>query len=208
MSSEQIGFLGLGLMGHGMAKNIVEKGYPLTVLGHRNRAPVEDLVKRGAKEAKSAREKALRLAGRMIEWDPAVRCGQGLEIARDILASGRALRRMNAIIAAQGATGFDYRHPALGERSFEVLAPASGVVTLINNQQLARIAGHAGAPKVKSAGVDLCCKLGQTVARGEVLYRVYARYPADLEFARKACQTSSGYAIGAAQDVPQVSVEF
>jgi thymidine phosphorylase len=73
---------------------------------------------------------------------------------------------------------------------------------------LARIAGHAGAPKVKSAGVDLCCKLGQTVARGEVLYRVYARYPADLEFARKACQTSSGYAIGAAQDVPQVSVEF
>ena len=154
------------------------------------------------------REKALRLAGRMIEWDPAVRGGQGLEIARDILASGRALRRMNAIIAAQGATGFDYRHPALGERSFEVLAPASGVVTLINNQQLARIAGHAGAPKVKSAGVDLCCKLGQTVARGEVLYRVYARYPADLEFARKACQTSSGYAIGAAQDVPQVSVEF
>ncbi len=154
------------------------------------------------------REKALRLAGRMIEWDPAVRCGQGLEIARDILASGRALRRMNAIIAAQGATDFDYRHPALGERSFEVLAPASGVVTLINNQQLARIAGHAGAPKVKSAGVDLCCKLGQTVARGEVLYRVYARYPADLEFARKACQTSSGYAIGAAQDVPQVSVEF
>jgi 3-hydroxyisobutyrate dehydrogenase-like beta-hydroxyacid dehydrogenase len=43
-------------MGHGMAKNIVEKGYPLTVMGHRNRAPVEDLLKRGAKEAKSAKE--------------------------------------------------------------------------------------------------------------------------------------------------------
>jgi 3-hydroxyisobutyrate dehydrogenase-like beta-hydroxyacid dehydrogenase len=39
-------------MGHGMAKNLVEKGFPLTVLGHRNRAPVEDLVQRGAKEAK------------------------------------------------------------------------------------------------------------------------------------------------------------
>ncbi|NIA68835.1 NAD(P)-dependent oxidoreductase [Pelagibius litoralis] len=41
-------------MGHGMAKNIVEKGYPLSVMGHRNKKPVKDLVKRGAKEAKSA----------------------------------------------------------------------------------------------------------------------------------------------------------
>ena len=47
----RIGFIGVGLMGHGMAKNIVEKGYSLTVFGHRNRKPVEDLVGRGAVEA-------------------------------------------------------------------------------------------------------------------------------------------------------------
>ncbi|MCE3249736.1 MAG: NAD(P)-dependent oxidoreductase, partial [Geminicoccaceae bacterium] len=51
--SRRIGFIGAGLMGHGMAKNIVEKGYSLTVLGHRNRAPIEDLLGRGATEAKS-----------------------------------------------------------------------------------------------------------------------------------------------------------
>jgi hypothetical protein len=51
MTKEHIGFAGLGLMGHGMAKNIVEKGYPLTVTAHRNRAPVEDLLTRGAVEA-------------------------------------------------------------------------------------------------------------------------------------------------------------
>src|SRR5690349_2996429 len=45
-------------MGHGMAKNIVEKGYPLTVMGHRNRKPVEDLLGRGAREAKTPRELA------------------------------------------------------------------------------------------------------------------------------------------------------
>lgn len=56
--AEQIGFIGVGLMGHGIAKNIVEKGYPLTVMGHRNRAPVEDLVSRGAREATSARQVA------------------------------------------------------------------------------------------------------------------------------------------------------
>ncbi|MCP5281511.1 MAG: thymidine phosphorylase family protein [Rhodoferax sp.] len=154
------------------------------------------------------REKALRLAGRMIEWDPQVRGGQGLDIAREILTSGRALQRMNAIIAAQGAKAFDYRQPQLGERSFEVHAPASGVVTQINNLQLSHIAGHAGAPKVKGAGVDLCRKLGQPVAKGDVLYRVHALYAADLAFARHACEVSSGYTIGPAQDVPQVSVEF
>jgi 3-hydroxyisobutyrate dehydrogenase-like beta-hydroxyacid dehydrogenase len=58
MSKEKIGFVGVGLMGQGMAKNLVEKGYPLSVLGHRNRAPVEALVQRGATEAKSARELA------------------------------------------------------------------------------------------------------------------------------------------------------
>lgn len=51
MTQEHIGFAGLGLMGHGMAKNIVTKGYDLIVTAHRNRAPVEDLVGRGATEA-------------------------------------------------------------------------------------------------------------------------------------------------------------
>lgn len=59
MSDKQhVGFIGVGLMGHGMAKNILENGYPLTVMGNRNRKPVEDLVGRGAKEASSPREMA------------------------------------------------------------------------------------------------------------------------------------------------------
>ena len=55
---ERVGFVGVGLMGHGMAKNIVEKGWPLTVLAHRKREAVEDLKGRGAKEAASLREVA------------------------------------------------------------------------------------------------------------------------------------------------------
>ena len=57
---ERVGFIGVGLMGHGMAKNIVEKGHPLTILGHRNKKPVKDLVKRGAVEAKSPADMARR----------------------------------------------------------------------------------------------------------------------------------------------------
>lgn len=49
----RIGFIGVGYMGHGMAKNLVEKGHPLQVIGNRNREPVEDLLSRGATEAAS-----------------------------------------------------------------------------------------------------------------------------------------------------------
>lgn len=58
MTRERIGFIGVGLMGHGMARNIVDKGFPLTVLGHRRREAVEDLKRRGASEAQTARELA------------------------------------------------------------------------------------------------------------------------------------------------------
>ena len=53
-----IGFIGVGLMGHGMASNILAKGYDLVVMGHRNRTPIEDLVGKGASEARTPAEMA------------------------------------------------------------------------------------------------------------------------------------------------------
>ena len=52
---EKIGFVGLGLMGHGIAKNIVDKGWPLSVVGHRKREAIEDLKQRGASELDTPR---------------------------------------------------------------------------------------------------------------------------------------------------------
>jgi 3-hydroxyisobutyrate dehydrogenase-like beta-hydroxyacid dehydrogenase len=54
----RVGFIGLGLMGHGMAKNLVGKGFPLTVRVHRNRKPAEDILAAGAKEVKTNAELA------------------------------------------------------------------------------------------------------------------------------------------------------
>ncbi len=49
---QTIGFIGVGLMGHGAAKHLILKGgHQLAVLGHRNRSPVEDLCAMGAREA-------------------------------------------------------------------------------------------------------------------------------------------------------------
>ena len=55
---KKIGYIGVGLMGHGAAKNILKNEYPLSILAHRNRQPVEDLLSRGAKEATSPSELA------------------------------------------------------------------------------------------------------------------------------------------------------
>ena len=53
-----VGFVGVGLMGWGMAKNVVEKGYPLRVIAHRKREAVDDLVTRGAEEVSDLKEMA------------------------------------------------------------------------------------------------------------------------------------------------------
>lgn len=58
MSEETIGFVGVGLMGHGMAANLLKAGFPLTVIAHRNREPVEDLKNLGATEVKDLAELA------------------------------------------------------------------------------------------------------------------------------------------------------
>ena len=49
----KLGFVGVGLMGHGMAANLLEGGHQVAVIAHRNREPVEDLVRQGAEEVKS-----------------------------------------------------------------------------------------------------------------------------------------------------------
>jgi len=58
MTAEKIGFVGTGLMGQGMATNLLKAGYPVSVMAHRNRAPVEALVDAGATEVKSLADMA------------------------------------------------------------------------------------------------------------------------------------------------------
>ncbi len=50
---DRIGFIGIGLMGHGMAKNLLAKGYPLSFKVHRNRDNLADLIAAGAKEVET-----------------------------------------------------------------------------------------------------------------------------------------------------------
>ncbi|HET9025855.1 MAG TPA: thymidine phosphorylase family protein [Burkholderiaceae bacterium] len=154
------------------------------------------------------RQKALRLAGRVLEFDLDVRGGAGFGVARDILDSGRALAKMEAIIDAQGRRTFDPDRPGLAPRTFEVAADRDGVVAGIDNLRLSRLARLSGAPKIGGAGVDLFRKLGDAVSRGEPLYRVHAEYSSDLAFAQEWAANGSGYTIGEPGELPREFSEF
>jgi thymidine phosphorylase len=140
------------------------------------------------------RQKALYLAGRVLEFDPDVRGGQGFHLARDILESGRALKKMQDIIKAQGpATPIAPTAPL----NIDITAPEDGYITAINNYQIGRIARLAGAPMDLNAGVDLYVKLGDKISQGEPLYRIQAEFPADFAFARDLAERDNGFRIGA-----------
>jgi len=57
--TERIGFIGLGIMGRPMSRNLLKAGYPLTVW-NRSRPGIEELVGEGAGEASGPREVAER----------------------------------------------------------------------------------------------------------------------------------------------------
>ena len=51
-----IGFIGVGYMGYGIAKNILDKGNNLFVIAKKNKKPIEKILSKGAKEVKTLEE--------------------------------------------------------------------------------------------------------------------------------------------------------
>ncbi len=136
-------------------------------------------------------EKSLFLAGRILEFDPKLRGGQGYHVAKEILTSGRALEALNKIIYAQGKS-----EPArLGNLTREIAAPSSGIVHTINNQRISQIAVLAGSNQYVGAGVDLLKKVGDSVDVGEPLYVIHAISSGDFALANSLAEADNGYEI-------------
>ncbi len=138
------------------------------------------------------REKSLRLAAHLLEYDPKLRGGAGYARARDLLHSGAALRQMQKIIDAQGPSNCSTE---LGDLSFDVLAGSDGIISSIDCLQLNRLARTAGAPLDKGAGIRLFKKIGDRVESGEPLYRIYAFDPSEHDLAAASSKIDTGYAI-------------
>jgi AMP phosphorylase len=135
----------------------------------------EALAALGGEGPASLVEKATALAGLLLEMGFVAQPGQGKDLARQILASGKALKKMREIIGAQGGNPkIDSTDIRLGEHEAEVRAPCDGFVTNVSNTAITTIARAAGAPREKGAGVELRWKRGGKVEKGDVLLKIFA----------------------------------
>ncbi len=137
-------------------------------------------VLRGEADApQDLRDRALALAGEVLELSSTITRGAGIATARRILDSGEALRKFEAICRAQGGL----REPPRAPLTRTMSAAEAGQCVGIDNRRIARIAKLAGAPNAPAAGVDLHVKVGQKLEKGAPLYTVHAQAPGELDYA-------------------------
>lgn len=141
------------------------------------------------------REKSLRLAGRLLEYDPQLRGGAGYDRARELLDGGAALKQMQRIMDAQGPSPC---RNELGDLAQDILAPHAGTVMEIDCLRLNRLGRLAGAPIDKGSGIAISKKIGDHVELGEPLYRIYGCEPSQFELAVTAARKDAGYRIDGA----------
>ncbi len=119
-------------------------------------------------------EKSCELSGILLEMAGKALRGQGRELAKQILYSGKALEKFRDIIEAQSANrNMMPDDIGIGQYSIEILAPSSGWIVQIDNTKIAEIARTAGCPKDKGAGI-VFLKKKDAVKRGESLIRIYS----------------------------------
>jgi thymidine phosphorylase len=125
------------------------------------------------------RERALMLAGTLLEMAGRASIGDGVATATRTLDSGRALAKFLAICEAQGGL----RRPPRAAFREPVVASAAGRIGAIDNRRLARAAKLAGAPRDAAAGALVHVRLGDAVTVGQPLFTLHAHAPGELAYA-------------------------
>lgn len=128
---------------------------------------------------KDLKERSVQLAGTLLELSGKYPKGSGNKEALNILETGKALAKFQAICEKQGG----FREPQYAKHKHEVLSEKEGIVKAIDNRKLALVAKLAGAPKSPSAGILFLSPLGKKISKGEVLFTVYAEAKGELEYA-------------------------
>jgi thymidine phosphorylase len=127
------------------------------------------------------RDRAVMLAGEVLELGAAAPKGTGRAKACDVLASSAALRKFEAICEAQGGM----HEPPRAAFTEVVAATQVGRIAAIDNRRLARIAKLAGAPRAPASGLEIHVELGDVVRREQPLITLHSETRGELEYARR-----------------------
>ncbi|EAR62271.1 thymidine phosphorylase family protein [Neptuniibacter caesariensis] len=124
-------------------------------------------------------QRASEVAGAVLEMVQGLGPGEGYKKAIEILNSGAAWEKFQAICHAQGA----FKRPPIAPYRYELVAKTRGVVSCINNRKLAKVAKLAGAPADLAAGLDLHCKIGDPIEPQQTLLTIHAESSGELSYA-------------------------
>jgi AMP phosphorylase len=135
-------------------------------------------------------EKSTGLAGLLLEMSGRAPRGSGRQMAKEILASGKALEKLRQIIEAQnGNSKVEPKDIPVGEYKYDLLAPSDGYVATLSNRALVRMARAAGAPKFHGAGIYLHAKIGTRVKKDDPVLTIYSESEGKLSDAIQIAQT-------------------
>jgi thymidine phosphorylase len=140
---------------------------------------VLEVLQRTTTAPQDLRDRALTIAGHILEFSPQIKEGTGKLVATEILDSGRAWKKFQAICAAQGGM----REPKIAKYKEIVSASSTGQITAFNNREIAKIATLAGAPNDPAAGIDLHVSLSDSVRKGQPLFTIHAESKGGLDYA-------------------------
>jgi thymidine phosphorylase len=131
------------------------------------------------------KNKAITLAAILLELGKKIPRQQATELAINILESGAAFKKFLAICEAQGG----FKAPPTASFTENVIALEQGIVTEIDNRNLAKIAKLAGAPYEPAAGIEFFAKLNTPIDKGQLLYRIHATSKGVLDYALSYAQS-------------------
>ncbi len=143
-------------------------------------------------------EKSLKLAGNLISlcYKKISRNVDGYSLAKNILQSKKALKKLKEIIAAQGGNPMiESDKIKLSNIKEEIKSHQKGPVRKINLYYLSSIAKALGAPQNKKSGIYLYKKIGDTVDKNEPLMIFYAKDQKCLEQAKEILKSFPVYQI-------------
>jgi AMP phosphorylase len=138
-------------------------------------------------------EKSTALAGILLEMGGKAQRGEGQKLAKDILRSGKAYKKMKQIIEAQGGDpDIKPEDIKLGPYKKDFHAIKEGHITEVNNAIINQIAKAAGCPNSKSSGLEIFKKQGARITEGEIIFRIYSNTASKLKKAEKIYNSTGG----------------
>ena len=129
---------------------------------------------------KDLEKKSLFLAGKLFKMTGKAKKSKGIEMAKEILYSGKAFKKFKQIIKAQGGK-LNSIHSAKFKKN--ILSKKSGRISEINNKKISSLARIAGCPVDKFSGLYLYFHVGDKIKKKEKILTIYSESRARLKHA-------------------------